>query len=108
MAFEVKFHDDKTFGLGASKAQHFIEHIRQVDMDEPDWREQQEAFAEHAQMAVCEELVCPVCKDTCKTMTTKHWDENRIMHGDPPKNQDYAKLHKAIDTVIKAKGYLIE
>lgn len=108
MAFKVKAHEEGTYGLGASKAQHFIQHIRDVDLDGQDWREKQEAFAEQAQMAVCEELACPVCADTCKVMTQQHWDTNRILHSDPPDDPKYNEIHKAIDTAIKAKGYLIE
>jgi len=101
-------HEEGSYGIGASKAQHFIEHLRSVDKSKDGWRDEQEKWAEQAQMGVCEELSCPVCMTTCKTLTQHHWDTNRILHGNAPVNEQYVGLSNALRNAVKAKGVLID
>jgi hypothetical protein len=93
-------HEEGTVGFGQSKAQHFIEHIRSVDTSHDGWRDKQEAMAEAAQMAVCDELSCSVCADTCRTLTQYHWDINRIAHKQIPVNPTFNKLHGVICDMV--------
>jgi hypothetical protein len=101
-------HEEGATGLGFSKAQHFIEHIRGVDTSKDGWRDEQEQWAEKAQMAVCEELKCPVCMDTCKTLTTQHWDINRVAHNKEPVNLNMGQVQVAVNNLLKTRGYLTE
>lgn len=89
-------HREGEYGIGASKAQHFIQHIRDTDLSKPGWRDEQEKWAEAAQLAVCEELTCPACQSNCKLLTGYHWDTNRLLQGKDPVNKDYLAVHKMV------------
>lgn len=97
---EIGGHRKGEFGIGASKAQHFIQHLRDATPETyPEtWRDEQEKWAEAAQLAVCEELSCNVCNNTCKVFTEHHWDTNRILHGDEPKYESSYGMHKIMCT----------
>lgn len=93
-------HRKGEFGIGSSKAQHMIQHIRDItpDNDPDNWRDNQEKWAEAAQMAVCEELSCPVCSNNCKMFTGHHWDVNRIMHDKAPVYDESKGIHRLLMT----------
>lgn len=98
---EIEQHREGEYGFGVSKAQHFIQHLRDA-ASEPDWRDQQERWAEAAQMAVCEELKCPVCRDNCSTLTKYHWDINRV-YQDKPVDEEFARKHEAISNYVNVR-----
>lgn len=100
-----KKHRDNEYGFGASKAQHFIEHIREAS-GKPDWQDNQEKFAEEAQLAVCDELNCPVCANNCRLMTQMHWDMNRMLEGHDVKYPNSYKLAEQTYNLYKRKGYI--
>lgn len=100
-------HGSNDYGIGSSKAQHFIEHIRAVDKNDPEWRDKQERHAENAQLAICEELDCPVCANNCVTITEWAWDTDRLLSkGDPKDPKKYTAIHKVIHTALQAAKLL--
>lgn len=91
---EIAGHREGEYAIGSSKTQHFIQHIRDhtPDNDPNNWRDEQEKWAEAAQLSICEELTCPVCKENCRLLTQQHWDNNRQLQGHTPKYPESEKI----------------